>query len=63
VNVWRKVERDRKKEQAAGAADAPGAVPVPPASEAAAPRVLNAKGAVPAANGAAIPLPVRKPKQ
>jgi UPF0755 protein len=63
VNVWRKVERDRKKDQAAEAADAPGAVPVPPASEAAAPRVINAKGAAPAAAGAAIPLPVRKPKQ
>jgi UPF0755 protein len=64
VNVWRKVERDRKKDQPADAGDAPGAVPVPPASEAAAPRVLNAKGATPAAaGGATIPLPVRKPKQ
>jgi UPF0755 protein len=64
VNVWRKVERDRKKDQPADAGDAPGAVPVPPASEAAPPRVLNAKGAAPAAaGGASIPLPVRKPKQ
>jgi UPF0755 protein len=64
VNVWRKVERDRKKDQPADAADTPDAVPVPPATQAAAPRVLNAKGAAPAAvGGAAIPLPVRKPKQ
>jgi UPF0755 protein len=64
VNVWRKVERDRKKDQPADAGDAPGALPVPPASEAAPPRVLNAKGAAPAAaGGASIPLPVRKPKQ
>jgi UPF0755 protein len=63
VNVWRKVERDRKKDQAADAGDAPDAVPVPPASEAAPPRVLNAKSAAPAAaGGASIPLPVRKPK-
>jgi UPF0755 protein len=64
VNVWRKVERDRKKDQPADAADTPEAVPVPPATQAAAPRVLNAKGAAPAAvGGAAIPLPMRKPKQ
>jgi UPF0755 protein len=65
VNVWRKVERDRKKEQAAEAAAAPDAVPVPPAAETAAPRVLNAKGgAAPApARAASVPLPVRKPKQ
>src|SRR5688572_28197730 len=64
VNVWRKVERDRKKDQPADAADAPDAVPVPPATQAAAPRVLNAKGAAPAAaGGASIPLPIRKPKQ
>ena len=64
VNVWRKVERDRKKDQPADTGDAPDAVPVPPAAQAAAPRVLNAKGAAPAAaGGAAIPLPVRKPKQ
>jgi UPF0755 protein len=64
VNVWRKVERDRKKDQPADAADTPDAVPVPPATQAAAPRVLNAKGAAPAAaGGASIPLPIRKPKQ
>ncbi len=64
VNVWRKVERDRKKDQPADVGDAPDAVPVPPATQAAAPRVLNAKGAAPAAGGgASIPLPVRKPKQ
>jgi UPF0755 protein len=63
VNVWRKVERDRKKDQPADASDAPDAVPVPPATQAAAPRVLNAKSAAPAAGGASIPLPVRKPKQ
>jgi UPF0755 protein len=64
VNVWRKVERDRKKDQPADAADAPDAVPVPPATQPAAPRVLNAKGAAPAAaGGASIPLPIRKPKQ
>ena len=64
VTVWRKVERDRKKDQPGDAADAPDAVPVPPATQAAAPRMLNAKGAAPAAvGGAAIPLPVRKPKQ
>ncbi|MTD93077.1 endolytic transglycosylase MltG [Hyphomicrobium sp. xq] len=64
VNVWRKVERDRKKDQPADAADTPDAVPVPLATQAAAPRVLNAKGTAPAVgSGASVPLPVRKPKQ
>ena len=68
VTNWRKVERERKKDAAPDAAAAPDAIPVPPAAAAAAPRVINAGAktvpttAAPAA-AAAIPLPVRKPKQ
>jgi UPF0755 protein len=61
VNVWRKVEKGRKKDTDAAAAEAPDAIPVP--SAAAAPRVLNAAPAGKAAGPASVPLPVRKPKQ
>jgi peptidoglycan lytic transglycosylase G len=66
VTNWRKVEREKKKEAGAEAAGSPEAIPVPQAAAAAAaPRVLNASPAAAAAPGAtaAVPLPVRKPKQ
>jgi len=54
VSVWRKVERERKKDEEADA------IPVPAAS--AGPRVMNAAPTARAAPGASVPLPVRKPK-
>jgi UPF0755 protein len=63
VTNWRKVERERKKEADATAAGAPDAIPAPSAGAAAPPRVINASPEAAPAAGAAIPLPVRKPKQ
>jgi UPF0755 protein len=64
VTNWRKVEREKKKEAGAEAAGSPEAIPVPQAAAAAAPRVLNASPAAAAPSAtAAVPLPVRKPKQ
>jgi UPF0755 protein len=68
VTNWRKVEKERKKEAGVEAAASPDTIPVPPAAATAAPRVLNAApGGASAATApraaAAVPLPVRKPKQ
>jgi UPF0755 protein len=68
VTNWRKVEKERKKDAGVEAAASPDAIPVPPAAATAAPRVLNAApGGASAATApraaAAVPLPVRKPKQ
>lgn len=54
VNVWRKVEKDRKKDspQAAPAATSADAIPV-----------INATAPAKPAAGASVPLPMRKPKQ
>jgi UPF0755 protein len=68
VTNWRKVEKERKKDAGVEAAASHDAIPVPPAAATAAPRVLNAApGGASAATApraaAAVPLPVRKPKQ
>jgi len=71
VTNWRKVERERAKKEAA-AVPGSAALPVPRSSGATAaeaPRVLNAVPGVPpaaafgATSGAAVPIPMRKPKK
>lgn len=61
VGNWRKIEKERKKEQAA-AAGAQDAIPSPPTAGPAEPKVINAAAPTPAAKPA-VPLPMRKPKQ
>jgi UPF0755 protein len=63
VSTWRKVEAEQRKKEQAAAAAAPDAIPSPPAAAAATPKVLNANAGTAPAAKAAVPLPMRKPKQ
>lgn len=64
VSTWRKVERERKKESEAAASTPsnPDALPILNAAQPSASPGAQAAPSAKAAAGAAIPLPVRKPK-
>lgn len=64
VSTWRKVERERKKESEAAASTPsnPDALPILNAAQPSASPAAQAAPSAKAAAGAAIPLPVRKPK-
>ncbi len=67
VTNWRKVEKRAQEGAGVAAAAAPGAIPVPPGAPQPRRACINAPGAGSGRHGpnaaAAVPLPMRKPKQ